>query len=103
MSLQQAVNEIFIKELKEVLGLKEGGNKKVEIVRERRKLKDWEMDTGIRIKGVKDKGKRCKERTFKNLIKTKEIVVKTNKGLEYLESIKDDNKKRIWSSNRNSK
>lgn len=75
----------------------------MEIVREKWKIKDWELCTGIEIKGIKDKGKRCKERTFKILVKRKEIVVKTNKGLEYLESIKNDNSKRTWSSNRYSK
>lgn len=59
----------------------------MEIVRERKKLKDWEMETGITVK-VKDKNRRCKERSFKNLIKRNYIVIKTEKGLEYLESIK---------------
>ncbi len=81
--------------MKEVLGIKEGVNKKVETVREKWKIKDWELCTGIEIKGIKDKGRRCKERTFKNLVKRKEIVIKTNKGLEYLESIKNNNYKEV--------
>lgn len=52
----------------------------------KRILKDFELETGIQIKD-KNKSKLISKNEFKNLIKTKYITVKTQKGLEYIQNI----------------
>ena len=46
-------------------------------------LKDWELEKGITVK-TRDKSKTYNERQYKKLIKSNYIVIKTEKGLEYL-------------------
>lgn len=52
----------------------------------KRKLKDFELETGVEIK-TKDKDKVYSKNEFKKLIKSKYITVKTEKGLEYINNI----------------
>ena len=52
----------------------------------RKSLNEWELEKGIQIKTNKRLGKYT-EKQLKNMIKTNQIVVKTNKGLEYLQEI----------------
>lgn len=49
-------------------------------------LKDFELETGIKIKD-KHKDRLLTKDEFKKLIKTRQIKVKTQKGLEYIENI----------------
>lgn len=49
-------------------------------------LKDFELETGIEVK-YKRKDKLLTKDEFKKLIKTHQITVKTQKGLEYIEKI----------------
>lgn len=49
-------------------------------------LKHWELEKGIKVKPRKRTGVYT-EKQFKNLIKTSNIIVKTEKGLEYLKSM----------------
>ena len=51
----------------------------------RKNLKDWEMDKGVIIRNRKYNQDELTEKQYKNLIKTKNIKVKTEKGLQYLE------------------
>ena len=62
-----------------------GNGKKVEILPNRKNLKDWEMDKGVIIRNRKYNQDELTEKQYKNLIKTKNIKVKTEKGLQYLE------------------
>lgn len=52
----------------------------------RRPLCEYELEKGIKIH-MKNKEGLFSEYQFKNLIKSKYITCKTEKGLEYLESI----------------
>lgn len=49
-------------------------------------LKDFELETGLEIKD-KHKDRLLTKDEFKKLIKTRQIRVKTQKGLEYIENI----------------
>ncbi len=52
----------------------------------KRILKEWEFEKGIKVKIKKRTGKYT-EKQFKKLIKTNYITVKTEKGLEYLQEL----------------
>ena len=52
----------------------------------RKTLKDWEMEKGIRIKTKKKTGSYT-EKQFKKMINSGYIIIKTEKGLEYLENM----------------
>ncbi len=54
-----------------------------------RPLKDWEIEKGIKIKPRKKslRNKLYNKNGFKKLIRTNEIKIATNKGLEYLEEM----------------
>ena len=57
--------------------------------RTEKKLADWELEKGIKIKTKNsDRVKGISERSFMQLIRERNIVVKTEKGIEYLESRK---------------
>ena len=45
-------------------------------------LKDLELETGIIVK-IKDKSKKYNKKQFNKLLKNNNIVIKTEKGLEY--------------------
>ena len=49
----------------------------------RKRIKDWELETGIVLKENKTNNK-ITEKQFKRRIKTEYIICKTNKGLMYL-------------------
>lgn len=51
-------------------------------------LKDWELEKGVEIK-ERRKDKLISEKEYKRKIKSNYIVVKTHKGLEYLESLNE--------------
>lgn len=51
----------------------------------RKSLKDWEMEKGVIIRNRKYNQDELTEKQYKNLVKTKNIKVKTEKGLQYLE------------------
>lgn len=51
----------------------------------RKPLVDWEMDKGIKLRKRKFKYNTFTEREYKNLIRKNYIIIKTKKGLEYLE------------------
>lgn len=59
--------------------------KKIKI---KKTLKEWEMQTGILLKKIKIKNKKCTESAFKKLINKKEIVIRTEKGLKYWEELR---------------
>lgn len=52
----------------------------------RKTLKEWELEKGVRVKSNKKPGKYT-EKQLKRLIKSNYIIIKTEKGLEYLENI----------------
>ncbi len=52
----------------------------------RKTLNEWEFEKGIIVK-TKKKTEKYTEKQFKKLISTTQIVVKTEKGLEYLQEI----------------
>lgn len=54
----------------------------------RKMLKDWELEKGVEIK-EKRKDKLISEKEYKRNIKSNYIVVKTRKGADYLETLKD--------------
>lgn len=51
----------------------------------RKSLKDWEMEKGVIIRNRKYNQDELTEKQYKNLVKTKNIKIKTEKGLQYLE------------------
>ena len=53
----------------------------------RKKLKERELEKGIKVK-TKHRQGTLREKDFINLIKTKPIKTQTFKGLKYLEEIK---------------
>ena len=55
----------------------------------RKKLKEWELEKGVELK-VKNKEVFITERQFQKLINTKNILVRTEKGREYLETMKGE-------------
>jgi len=52
----------------------------------KKKLKEWELEKGIKIKDNR-KGKKYSEKQFKNKIKTNYITVKTEKGMDYIKNM----------------
>lgn len=52
----------------------------------RKTLKEWELEKGVRVKSKKKLGKYT-EKQLKRLIKSNYIVTKTQKGLEYLKNM----------------
>ena len=53
----------------------------------RKSLKDWELEKGLKVKTHrKNRQGECSEGKFIKLIKRNNIVVKTEKGLKFLES-----------------
>ena len=51
----------------------------------RKPLIEWEMDKGIELRKRKFKYSTFTEREYKNLIRKNYIIIKTSKGLNYLE------------------
>lgn len=51
----------------------------------RKPLAEWEMDKGVLLRKRKFKYKTFTEREYKNLIRKNYIIIKTQKGLQYLE------------------
>lgn len=49
-------------------------------------LKEWEFEKGIKVK-TKKRIEKYTEKQFKSLLKTNQITVKTEKGLEYLQEL----------------
>ena len=49
-------------------------------------LKDWELELGIKIKDKK-RNDRYSEKQFKKIINSNYITIKTEKGLEYLKNM----------------
>lgn len=56
------------------------------IIMNRKTLKEWELEKGVRVKSKKKLGKYT-EKQLKRLIKSNYIVTKTQKGLEYLKNM----------------
>ena len=52
-----------------------------------KKLKEWEIEKGIEIK-TKNKDMLISDRMFNKLLRTKNIKIKTQKGIEYYERIR---------------
>lgn len=50
-------------------------------------LKEWEEEKGIRIRKRKHKKNELTEKEYKKLIKTEYIICKTEKGYDYLQKI----------------
>ncbi len=50
-------------------------------------LKDWELEKGIEVK-VKHKDLLLSEKQYIRMIKSNNIVTRTKKGAEYLETLK---------------
>lgn len=50
-------------------------------------LKDWELEKGIEIK-EKHKDLLLSEKQYMRMIKSKNIIIKTQKGTEYLATLK---------------
>ena len=55
----------------------------------RKKIKEWELEKGVELK-VKNKEVFITEKQFQKLINTKNILVRTEKGREYLETMKGE-------------
>jgi len=53
----------------------------------RKNLKEWEFEKGITIKKC-NRTIKYTEKQYRKLINSKEVVIKTDKGLEYLQEIK---------------
>lgn len=51
----------------------------------RKPLVEWEMDKGVELRKRKFKYNTFTEREYKNLIRKNYIIIKTEKGLKYLE------------------
>lgn len=51
----------------------------------RKPLAEWEIDKGVLLRQRKFKYKTFTEREYKNLIRKNYIIIKTQKGLQYLE------------------
>ena len=56
------------------------------IVMNRKTLKQWELEKGIKLKTNK-KMDTYTEKQLKRLIKSNHVIIKTEKGLEYLANI----------------
>lgn len=52
----------------------------------RKTLNEWELEKGIEVK-TKKRTLKYTEKQLKKLINTNQIVVKTEKGLEYLQEL----------------
>lgn len=55
----------------------------------RKTIAEWELEKGVQLR-TKKIGEKYTEKEFQKLICTKPIKVKTEKGLHYLEKIKDN-------------
>ena len=55
---------------------------------ERKRIKDWELETGITLRENKSNNK-ITEKQFKRKIKHEYIICKTNKGLMYLSNCQE--------------
>ena len=53
----------------------------------RKTLKEWEEEKGVRLRKRKHKILVFTEKHYKNLIQKEYIICKTEKGLEYLENL----------------
>lgn len=53
----------------------------------RKALKEWEEEKGVKIRRRKHKNNDFTEKEYKRLIQTEYIICKTEKGLEYLKEI----------------
>lgn len=51
----------------------------------RKPLVEWEIDKGVELRKRKFKYNTFTEREYKNLIRKNYIIIKTEKGLKYLE------------------
>lgn len=52
----------------------------------RKSLNEWELEKGIKVK-TKKRTIKYTEKQLKKIIKTNQIKVKTEKGLEYIEEL----------------
>lgn len=53
----------------------------------RKTLKEWEEEKGVKIRRRKHKNNDFNEKEYKKLIRTEYIICKTEKGLKYLQEI----------------
>ena len=64
-----------------------GNGKKVQILANRKSLKEWEDEKGVILRKRKRKINNITERQYKHFIRTEYIICKTEKGAEYLAEI----------------
>lgn len=53
----------------------------------RKMLKEWEDEKGVKIRRRKHKNNNFTEKEYKRIIQSEYIICKTEKGLEYLQGI----------------
>ena len=58
-----------------------------EIMPNRKMLKEWEDEKGVKIRRRKHKNNNFTEKEYKRIIQSEYIICKTEKGLEYLQGI----------------
>ena len=69
-----------------LIGITGNGSRKKKLAN-RKTLKEWEDEKGVRIRRRKHKLNVFTEKQYKYLIQNEYITCKTEKGLEYLENL----------------